>query len=841
MRRLTFPSLRRILLPVGSVVGRLVRLDRRCAMRRTAALWLVGILAAVGSVAAGIAWAQAPAAGGTIIFAAGADPDSLDPQNTQSNTGEQVNRMMYDNLVRFSTKMQIEPALAESWTQSKDGLVWTFKLRKGVKFHDGTAFDAKAVKYLFDRVLGEEKPFKASLYTPFVQGAQVVDDATIRVTLKQPFAAFLFRLAHSAGGIPSPAAHQKWGKDFALHPSGTGPFKFVEWVKGDRVVVERNDGYWGGRPLLDRVVVKTVKEDAARVLMLESGDADLILNIPPEDIPRLRKDARFSVESIATARALYVTINVKKKPFDDVRVRQALNYAVNREAIVKSLFQGNAEVISGIVAPLQNGYAKLPGYPFDPKKAKELLAQAGAASLKVKLLSHKGRYVKDFELVQAVQQDLSAVGVEAALSTMEWGAYLSATKAAPEHTDRELFMLGWSPSTGEAQWGTFPLLHSSQWVPKGDNRGFFSSKALDDALDRATTATSDQARLAALGEAQQVIIKEAPVIFLLSPNMVVGQTKKVHGVVNLPLELAYVVRRLLLLVPVLVGVSVVSFALLQLVPGDPALILAGEEATEEVLTRIRQEYGLNRPLPVQFLAYLRHAVVGDLGVSIQSRQPVSTLLKQRFPFTLKLAFLAILVSATLGVVAGIVAATNRNSPLDIAALLGSLVGISLPIFWLGLLAILIFSVRLHWLPSGGSGSPAHLVMPALVLGAASSAVIARTTRASMLEVLRQDYVRTARAKGVSDQLVVYRHALGNAMIPILTVFGLEFGYNLGGAVLTETVFSLPGVGRLIVEGIFARDYPVVQGALLVVATTFVLVNLLTDVAYAYFDPRIRYS
>src|SRR6266571_4407525 len=287
----------------------------------------------------------------------------------------------------------------------------------------------------------------------------------------------------------------------------------------------------------------------------------------------------------------------------------------------------------------------------------------------------------------------------------------------------------------------------------------------------------------------------------------------------------YVLRRLFLLIPVLVGVSLVSFALLQLVPGDPALILAGEEASEEVLARIRQEYGLNRPLPVQFLAYLRHAVVGNLGISLQSRQPVSTLLAQRFPFTLKLALLAILVSATLGVIAGIVAATHRNSSLDIAALLGSLVGISLPIFWLGLLAILIFSVKLHWLPSGGSGTIAHLVMPAIVLGAASSAVIART----------------ARAKGLSDRLVVYRHALGNAMIPILTVFGLEFGYNLGGAVLTETVFSLPGVGRLIVEGIFARDYPVVQGALLVVATTFVLVNLLTDIAYAYFDPRIHYN
>ncbi len=303
----------------------------------------------------------------------------------------------------------------------------------------------------------------------------------------------------------------------------------------------------------------------------------------------------------------------------------------------------------------------------------------------------------------------------------------------------------------------------------------------------------------------------------------------------------YVARRLLLLVPVLLGVSLASFGLLQLVPGDPALVLAGEEATEDVLARIRHEYGLDRPLPVQFVVYLRNTARGNLGISIQSRQPVATLIAQRFPFTLKLAFLAILVSGALGVVAGVIAASRRNSTLDLAALLGSLVGISLPIFWLGLLMMLVFSVKLRWLPAGGTGTAAHLILPTIVLGAASSAVIARMTRASMLEVLRQDYIRTARAKGVAERLVVYRHALKNAMIPILTVFGLEFGYNLGGAVLTETVFSLPGVGRLIVEGIFARDYPVVQGAMLVVATTFVVVNLLTDVAYAFFDPRIRYD
>ena len=513
-------------------------------MRRIASLSImVTVLGLAALPMAGPTPAQTPVRGGTVTFATGADPDSLDPQNTQSNPGEQVNRMMYENLVRFSAKMQLEPALAESWSSSKDGLTWTFKLRKGVKFHDGTPFDAKAVKYFFDRVLGEEKPFKASLYTPVVQAADVIDASTVRVVLKQPFGAFLFIMAHSAGAIVSPSAHQKWGKDLALHPVGTGPFKFVEWVKGDRVTVQRNDDYWGGRPNLDRVVVKTVREDQSRVLMLESGDADLIVNIPTEEIARLKKDPRFTVESSPTARALFIAINVKKKPFDDVRVRQALNYAVNRDAIVKDLFQNNARVIPAHVSPLQNGYAQLSGYSYDPKKAKELLAQSGASSLKVKLWSPKGRFAKDYELAQAVQQDLAAVGVEASLSTLEWGAYLAATKAPAEQTDRELFLLGWSPSTGEARWGTFPLLHSSQLAPKGDNRGFFVSKTLDEAIEKATVATTDQSRLGALREAQQIAITEAPYIFLISPNMIVGTSKKVHGVMNLPLELTYLTEK----------------------------------------------------------------------------------------------------------------------------------------------------------------------------------------------------------------------------------------------------------------------------------------------------------
>lgn len=303
----------------------------------------------------------------------------------------------------------------------------------------------------------------------------------------------------------------------------------------------------------------------------------------------------------------------------------------------------------------------------------------------------------------------------------------------------------------------------------------------------------------------------------------------------------YILRRILMLVPVLFGVTLVSFSLLHLVPGDPAEVLAGLEASKEDVDRIRKEYGLDQPLVVQYLRFVGNAARGDLGVSIQSRHPVGELLLQRLAFTLQLSLVSILVASAIGLLAGIVSSTRQYSLFDTLSMLGALFGISMPIFWLGLLLILAFAVKLHWLPSGGTGSLRHLILPALALGSASAAVIARMTRASMLEVARQDYIRTARATGYRERVVIFRHALKNAMIPVLTVFGLEFGYMLGGAVLTETVFSLPGIGRLLVEGIFMRDYPVVQGAMIAVATTFVLVNLLTDVAYAFFDPRIRYE
>jgi peptide/nickel transport system permease protein len=305
--------------------------------------------------------------------------------------------------------------------------------------------------------------------------------------------------------------------------------------------------------------------------------------------------------------------------------------------------------------------------------------------------------------------------------------------------------------------------------------------------------------------------------------------------------LRYTLRRLGLLVPVLVGVSVVSFSLLHLIPGDPVLILVGIDASPEVIARTRADFGLDQPLPVQYVHYVTRAVQGDLGVSIRTRDPVSQVLVGRFQFTFQLTVLSIGVAVVLGVLAGVLAATHQGSWIDAGTMVLALGGISVPSFWLGLILLQVFAGTLGWLPAGGAGAPQHLVLPAFVLGTSGAAVVARMTRGSMLEVIRQDYIRTLRANGLAESLIVYRHALRNALNPVITVVGLQFGALMAGAVVVETVFSLPGVGRLMVNAIFNRDYPVIQGGMLLLAVAFVAVNLLTDLAYALVNPRIRYT
>jgi peptide/nickel transport system permease protein len=302
---------------------------------------------------------------------------------------------------------------------------------------------------------------------------------------------------------------------------------------------------------------------------------------------------------------------------------------------------------------------------------------------------------------------------------------------------------------------------------------------------------------------------------------------------------------------VLLGVSVVVFMVLHLSPGDPAEIMLGSQATQADRDRLRAELGLDQPLHVQYARWLGHVARGDLGRSLWMKRPVLGEVWARFQATLILTGTALLLSTAAGIALGVLSATRPNSVLDRLSATASLFGASMPVFWLGIVLMVIFSLWLRWLPASGMYAPdgggdlgdllRHLALPAVTLAAASTTIIARLTRSAMLDVLGQDYVRTARAKGVVEAGVVLRHALKNALIPIVTVVGVQAGYLLGGAVLTETVFAWPGVGTLMVQGILARDFPLVQGCVLVVALSFVLVNLAVDLLYAWLDPRIRYE
>jgi ABC-type dipeptide/oligopeptide/nickel transport system permease component len=300
-------------------------------------------------------------------------------------------------------------------------------------------------------------------------------------------------------------------------------------------------------------------------------------------------------------------------------------------------------------------------------------------------------------------------------------------------------------------------------------------------------------------------------------------------------------RRLVLIVPTLVGVLAVSFLLLNVAPGDPVAEIVGEHADSATIARVRAQLHLDDPLPTQFARYAWGVVRGDLGRSFVTDRPIARDLAERFPKTVQLALAAMLVAATCGISLGVLAAIRPGGVVDRLAMLLSYLGVSFPVYWVGLLLVLLFAVELGWLPASGSGTLAALVLPALTLGMRSIAVLARMTRGAMRDVMNSDYIRTARAKGVAVGAIVRRHALRNALIPVITVLGLDVGSYLTGSLLTETIFSWPGVGRYVLSSISKRDLPAIQGSILFLSVVFVLVNLVTDVLYAKADPRIAYD
>lgn len=305
--------------------------------------------------------------------------------------------------------------------------------------------------------------------------------------------------------------------------------------------------------------------------------------------------------------------------------------------------------------------------------------------------------------------------------------------------------------------------------------------------------------------------------------------------------LKYIAKRIVLMIPVLIVMTLIVFSIFYFGPGDPVSRIAGPNVTPEVYESIRQKYGLDQPFIVQYFRFLKSVVEGDLGVSILQERPVIEMIRERLPVTLKIGLLGFLITFVVAIPIGVIAAVKKNTIVDYISMSGILLGMAVPTFWFGMLLLYVFGYKLRWFPISGYESIRHLILPSFAIGFTNAAATARMVRSNMLEVLKQDYVRTARSKGLLEKIIVYKHALKNALIPVITIMGLRLGWILGGSVALEIIFSIPGLGRLMIDSILARDYPVVQGAMVVLTSSIILANILADILYAVVDPRIRYS
>lgn len=463
----------------------------------------------------------------------------LDPAGAGKVRSEpEIVRHVYDNLVRFKDDMTLENDLAESHEVSQDGKTWTFKLRKGVKFHDGTDFNADAVKFTFDRLVDEKNAFlNRGLFASVIAQVQVVDPYTVQIVTKTPFGPFLNYLAHHSAAIVSPSAVRKEGDKFAIRPVGTGPYKATEVVPGERVTLVKNAEYFGAKPVADQIVFRSIVEEGARTAALESGQVDIATGLGAQDVQRL-KSAGFTITPAPSLQAQYLGLNVKRPGLKDVRVRQALNYAIDKKAIVKTVFMDTFTVSDSVLTPGSFGYKSQAIYDYNPTKAKELLGQAGFGAnnpLKLTLWTPEGLYPKDVTVAQAVQAQLTEVGVQVTIQKQDNGGYFTVMKKPTTGANYDLFMWAFVPSTGDG-YQTFQnnLLGDAQDVPGYFNYSRINNGQLDQAIQKAGTATDMKVRQQTLEDAQKIAWDEAPYVSLYVIGVVNGYKKGITGVQALP-------------------------------------------------------------------------------------------------------------------------------------------------------------------------------------------------------------------------------------------------------------------------------------------------------------------
>ncbi len=486
--------------------------------------------------------------GGTLTIVRPTDPVSLDPNLETTAPGAWVYFNMLEGLLTLDDKMQVKPALATGYEVLSPTKV-RFKLRPNVKFHDGTPFNAAAVKFTFDRALKGTPPARWASLAGSLTGAEVVDDLTVDMITKDPYGPVLRTLAMYCMSIVSPTAVQKMGEGFSRAPVGTGPFKFVEWKTNTHVILERNADYWGDKPLLDRVIFKVVPEEGARMIALQTGDADMVLFPAPAQLPALRKDPKFTVHEVGGIRVVFIGMHAGQPPLDDVRVRNAMLHAVDRKTILENIMEGSAVSARGVLAPGVFGFKDMALdqlFPFDKAKAKALLTQAGWAPgpdgimqkggqrLTLSWLAARGRYPKDGEITEAVQAMLKDVGIEAKVQFLEWAAVFQQVRAAT--LNQNLFTLGWVTSNADADYSLYALFHSKNTPPTGWNTSRYANPKVDALVEQARKSLNQTEREKLYGEVQDILAREMVWIPVYTTKEIIATRATVKGFSVHPVE-----------------------------------------------------------------------------------------------------------------------------------------------------------------------------------------------------------------------------------------------------------------------------------------------------------------
>lgn len=488
-----------------------------------ACLLLLAVHALTGPSASG---AASP---GELVVAYAVEVSNLDPHLLIDTDSRAARAHLYDNLVTADAEGEIVPQLAERFTLSRDGKTYTFHLRKGVEFHDGTPFDAEAVKFTLDRARDPKWATGSRSYLAAISRVEVVDEHTVRVVTEKPFAPLLAHLTlPGLGSIISPTAAKKWGKDFDKHPVGTGPYRFKEWIRGDRLVFERNDKYWGPKAKVERLVYKPIPDTAARVAMLEAGDAHVAAKVPAIEVTRMR-EAGLQVFEQPTTRTIFFYLNTQEKPTNDLKVRQAINHAIDRQAIVRQILSGAGNVTPSLLGtPAVFGYAPVEAWTYDPAKARALVKEAGAEGAKLVLWAPKAAYPQSAEVAQFVQQQLQAVGLDVNLTI--WGDQ-PAYQRAPETGRYNMFLLGWGNGTRDAE-GTLRALFHSSLSGKPFNRSRYANPTVDRMLDEAAADPDRRKRAALYRQIQEILYRDATHVALYTQKTYYATRKGVTGVIS---------------------------------------------------------------------------------------------------------------------------------------------------------------------------------------------------------------------------------------------------------------------------------------------------------------------